>query len=122
MTVTGNQKTYWREVTPESKYLSSADLITPILIEIVSIRKQMCEFEAGRKEEKPLMTYKVLGGHTASTKPMVVNMTNMRFLQALFGDYIDDWIGKLVVLYRVDGIRSPQGGTTSGIRMREKQN
>lgn len=52
-------------------------------------------------------------------RPMIVNNTNRKTLRKLFGDATAATLeGKKIQLYVEHGVRSPEGGTTDGIRIR----
>lgn len=51
-------------------------------------------------------------------RQLVLNATNRKALVAKFGTDTKQWIGKEVTLYVKDGVRSPSGGTTKGIRIK----
>lgn len=70
-------------------------------------------FEEGRKQDK---VYSL--GFKGKAKQLVLNATNRRRLVALFGSKTTEWIGQTITLYVKDGVRSPKGGTTRGIRIR----
>lgn len=50
-------------------------------------------------------------------RELILNATNRRALVSAFGLRVKDWVGKTIILYVQDGVRSPKGGKTSGIRI-----
>lgn len=75
--------------------------------------------EGGRKEERVLLHFtegKVAG--LAEVKPLVLNATNQKTLEKLYGKGADALIGKAVKLYIDPAVRAVGGGTTEGVRIR----
>jgi hypothetical protein len=66
--------------------------------------------EIGREREEKLVLY-----FTGAMKPLALNVTNSRMIEAVYGDETDDWKGKVIELYpaRVDF----QGKTVDAIRV-----
>jgi hypothetical protein len=73
------------------------------------------------KKEKLMFTLflKDKTGKTCS-KELWIKPTNRKTLVAMYGPNVKDWKGKWVWLY-VTEVRSPAGGMTYGIRIRERK-
>lgn len=56
----------------------------------------------------------------ACSKELWIKPTNRKTITALYGPNVKDWKGKWVWLY-VTEVRSPAGGTTYGIRIRDRK-
>lgn len=92
-----------------SKYISSSDIEgdTPAVISHIESE----EFsENGRKVMKPILRFR------GFDKGIVLNKTNASNIEAAYGDEMDDWAGKAVILFTawVDF----QGKSTEAIRVR----
>lgn len=68
----------------------------------------------GKKNKKPIIFMK------GTEKKLVINATNGKTIASLYGNHIEDWIGKRITLYK-STTRSPQGdGEVECIRIRPK--
>lgn len=66
----------------------------------------------GRKSKKPVIYMK------GTEKGFAVNSTNGKTIAAMYGTYVEEWIGKRITLYK-SMTRSPQGdGEVECIRVR----
>lgn len=94
-----------------SKYLAKADFDedgTTLTIKKVEIE------DLGRDdqtERKPIMYFR------ENPKGMVLNRSSLRLLESCFGDDIEPWTGKKVIIY-VDPTVSFQGRIVGGLRLR----
>ena len=76
-----------KEVTVTIIGVSGAELITT----------------GGRKNKKPVITF------DGKEKKFVANKTNSKTIAALYGNYVESWVGKRITLY-VSTTRNPEGG------------
>lgn len=66
----------------------------------------------GRKSKKPVVYMK------GTEKGFAVNATNGKSIAAMYGTYVEEWVGKRITLYK-SMTRSPQGdGEVECIRVR----
>lgn len=66
----------------------------------------------GRKSKKPVIYMK------GTEKGFAVNATNGKSIAAMYGTYVEEWVGKRITLYK-SMTRSPQGdGDVECIRVR----
>lgn len=69
---------------------------------------------SGKKEKKPLVFFRNVRD---PKKPLVLNATNRETIRAIYGNYIEDWAGKPIAVYKTM-VQAVGGGTTEGIRVR----
>ena len=68
----------------------------------------------GRKSKKPIVHFR------NGPKPLICNKTNAKTIAALYGNMVEDWVGKRITLF-VSMTRNPDGGgETECIRIRPK--
>ena len=90
-------KTHWKQLH-DYNYLGAymmpvdgADLT----LTIKDAKQDMIEGDGGKKDKCCVISFA-----EKDTKPMIVNATNSRTIEKLYGSpYIEDWIGKKVTLY-----------------------
>ena len=98
-------KTHYRKAF-DSPYLSSADIVDPIILtikrvalEIDRTKKTKDEFNTCYWAEREIRPGEAL-------KPMILNATNSKFLAQLSGSkWIDDWAGLSVTVYVEPNVR-----------------
>ena len=99
-----------------SPWLASEDLDglgeVEVTIEAVFQHKDAV-MQDGRKQPK-LFAVKFVG----KERQLVLNNTNRKTLAGRFGTDTKAWKGQKVQIYVKDGVRSPSGGTTKGIRIK----
>lgn len=99
-----------------SPWLASEDLDglgeVEVSIESVFLHKDAV-MQDGRKQPK-LFAVKFVG----KDRQLVLNATNRKTIAAKFGTDTKLWKGQKILLYVKDGVRSPSGGTTKGIRIK----
>ena len=94
-----------------SKYLKRDDVGRGVLVTIKGVKH-----ENVGKEEDPELKYVALFNEV--DKPLVLNLTNIKLLEAICqSDDTDGWIGKQVVLYD-DPTVMFKGEVKGGIRVR----
>lgn len=89
------QKTPWKKLQNKD-YLGEYDFLPgeekTVTIDIITTAE--VTGDGGKKSEKPIMRFR------EAVKPLIVNTTNFKRLQKLFGSkYIEDWVGKQITLY-----------------------
>jgi len=57
---------------------------------------------------------------SACKKELILNATNRKQIAAMYGANVKDWKGNWIWLFATE-VRSPQGGMTLGIRIRDKK-
>ncbi len=66
----------------------------------------------GRKSKKPCLSIK------GTEKKLAINSTNGKTIAAMYGKFIEDWVGKRITLYK-SSTRSPDGdGEVECVRIR----
>ena len=96
-----------------SKYLKAADLDGDTVGTISDIRTESLQNAGQPPEDKPVVYF------TEISKGLVMNKTNGETIGGIYGDDLDDWIGKPVTLYVDENVRF-QGKTMPAIRIRSK--
>jgi len=76
----------------QSKYLSANDLTQEKALRIKSVTVEMVR-KGSAQEQKPVVWF------TNLKKGLVLNITNNRTLRGAFGDDMEKWAGKVIVLY-----------------------
>lgn len=89
------EKTAWKKLQ-NKEFLGEYDFLPgeekTVTIDIITTAE--VTGDGGKKSEKPIMRFR------ENVKPLIVNTTNFKRLQKLFGSkYIEDWVGKQVTLY-----------------------
>ena len=96
----------------DSKFLKKEDVDPPVLATIKDVTQHDVSMENKPEELKWCLEFQ------ENLKPMVLNSTNMRLIEAMTGsDLTDDWLGKNIVLFN-DPTISFGGKITGGIRVR----
>ena len=53
-------------------------------------------------------------------KPLIVNATNGKAMKAMYGRYIEDWVGKKITLYVTKGVKA-YGDIVDAIRIKKQK-
>ena len=70
--------------------------------------------QGGRKSKKPIIYFE------GKEKGMICNKTNSKTIASMYGNYVEEWVGKKITLY-VSTTRNPDGtGDVECIRIRPK--
>lgn len=94
-----------------SKYISHADVETPLVVTI-----KTCTLEnVGRRDEDP--DEKWFLWFNEHPKGMRLNVTTIRILEAAFGTHTDQWVGRKIKLYWDPAIMFA-GKPVGGVRVR----
>lgn len=101
----------------QSKWLKSEDLQGEHVTQIQFVEEVEFKSSTGHTETKIAMTF------IHYPKPLILNITNIRMLQDLFGHDAEpnDLIGKEVTIFTVP-TQMPDGSSTMGIRLRAVPN
>lgn len=82
------------EVFPDtSKSLRAADLQGNEASVVISSYSIQNFGKNGADESKPVLTFE------GKEKTLVLNKTNARCIEAAYGDELDDWIGKPIIMF-----------------------
>jgi hypothetical protein len=76
----------------QSKYLNAKDLTQEKTLRIKSVTAEMVRRGNGQ-EQRPIVWF------TNHDKGLVLNVTNLRTLRGVFGDNMETWKGKVIVIY-----------------------
>jgi hypothetical protein len=91
------EKTHWKKLS-HPLYIGAYELMKgdtniELPVKIEAVKREMVQGPDGKKEECTIMT---IPPH----KPMILNATNQKTLTKAIGSpFIEDWSGKMVVLY-----------------------
>lgn len=97
-----------------SKFLKKEDVPSPVLVTIAAVSHELVEQDTG--EMKWAMHF--LESINNTSKPMVLNSTNIQLCEAILGsDDTDQWIGKKIVVY-TDPTIMFGGKVVGGLRVR----
>jgi hypothetical protein len=97
-----------------SNYLKAADIGDQHWrVTIDDIRQEELQSQDGRKQTKPVLYFRRI------KKGLVLNITNSRTIEHVYGDEMDDWIGKEITLYT--RIVEARGEEVNAIRVRIPQ-
>jgi hypothetical protein len=76
----------------QSKYLSANDLTQEKAFRIKSATAEMVR-RGNVQEQRPVLWF------TNHTKGLVLNTTNLRTLKGAFGDNMETWVGKVIIVF-----------------------
>jgi hypothetical protein len=87
-------RTHWKQLT-DPRFIGAYALPNgaDLVVTISYVQKETITMMGGKKEDHSLM-YLYDGW-----KPMILNTTNSKTIEKLYGPYIEDWAGKRVTLY-----------------------
>jgi hypothetical protein len=85
-------KTHWKKLhNPD--YLGAYSLDDPtMIVEIKKVEKRQIMGADGKKDDAVV-------AELVGQKPMILNATNMKTIAGLYGNYIEDWVGKKITLF-----------------------
>ena len=91
------------------------------VVTIKDIMHGKITLDGGRKEEHVLLSFseRAVPGMD-EVKPLVLNATNQKTLEKLYGKGADALIGKKVQFYVDPAVKAIGGGTTEGVRIRPR--
>jgi hypothetical protein len=87
--------THWKKLT-DNRFIGAHDLQPgqEVTITIKSVAKEMVKGADGKEEQL------VIAQLEGTTKPMVLNKTNMKIItKVLDTPYVEQWTGKKVIIY-----------------------
>jgi len=104
-------KTHWKKLhNPD--YLGAYSLDDPtMVVEIKKVEKRQILGADGKKDDAVV-------AELVGQKPMILNATNMKTIASLYGNYIEDWVGKKITLF-VATVKA-FGTTTDALRVEAK--
>lgn len=116
-------KTHWKKLI-NMDYLGAYSLNEgqDMTITLQNVKREMVTGNGGKKEE-------CMVAYIKGNKPMILNRTNAKSIEKLYGPYIEDWAGKQVTLYesstRVGGdtvacLRIRPTVTANGVKPKKK--
>lgn len=83
----------------DSKYISAWDLLDrdgkprDVIVEIVKVQAAELVSEGNKKSRRPVLSFR------GRDKQLVVNKTIGKVMKSLYGEHVEAWIGKSIVLY-----------------------
>lgn len=99
----------------QSKYLKTADVPDPVIVTVTKVGKVNMAKDDAAPEYKWAIRFQEFD------KPMVLNSTNIKIAEKIFGsDNTDDWVGKEIVLYTDENV-SFQGELVGGLRFKGQE-
>ena len=86
-------QTHWKKlINPDYIGAYALDPGKDLTVQISQVRREMVTGADGKKEECTVAYLK-------DQKPMILNVTNCKTIEKLYGPYIEDWAGKHITLY-----------------------
>jgi hypothetical protein len=76
----------------QSKYLNASDLTQEKALRIESVTAETVR-KGSVQEQKPVLWF------TNHKKGLLLNKTNLRTCRAAFGDDMEKWVGKVIIVY-----------------------
>lgn len=97
-----------------SRFVAATDLQgkSEVVAIVSRITQESLKRKNGEDEVCPILHF------TSAKKGMVLNLTNAKRIAKLYGDDMDDWIGKPIILYATEV--EAFGETTMAIRVKER--
>ncbi len=85
-------KTHWKKLhNPD--YLGAYSLDDPtMIVEIKKVEKRQIPGADGKKDDAVV-------AELVGQKPMILNVTNMKTIASIYGNFIEDWVGKKITLF-----------------------
>ena len=104
-------KTHYKKLT-DARFIGAYDLDKDLLVTIEAVNKETVMGHDGK--EKQCVVAKLKG----AKKAMILNKTNMKIIEKMYGPFVEDWVGKAVTLYVVHGVKA-FGDVVDGIRVKK---
>lgn len=99
----------------QSKYLKTADVPDPVIVTVVKVGRVNMAKEDAAPEYKWAIRFKEF------EKPMVLNSTNIKIAEKVFGsDNTDEWTNKEIVLFTDENVTFG-GELVGGLRFKGKE-
>ena len=108
-------KTPWKKLQNKD-YLGECDFLPgqEITVTIASITTSDVIGDGGKKSTKPIMKF------VEPVKPLIANTVNFKRITKLLGSkYIEDWIGKQIILYGDPSVKFGSE-TVGGVRVKDQ--
>lgn len=111
------EKTHFRKAF-HSPYLGAVDIVEPIAVTIKQVRLEPDKSKQSRDSFNTAYFEEQFIRKGEPMKPMILNVTNCKFMVALTGSkFIDDWAGAVVEIYVDPDVRFGRD-TVEGLRLR----
>lgn len=109
-------KTHWKKLR-NKYYIGAHDLDNGggDYREVTATIKEV-SYEKGKTKEEDMEQVVYFN----EVKPLILNVTNGRALEKMYGKYIEDWVGKKVTLYVKKRVKA-FGSITDAIRIKAEQ-
>ena len=93
-------KTHWKNLA-NYDYLGAYSLegVGEVTLTLKGIRKERVTAEGGKSEDCIVANFVENEVDGVVVKPMVHNKTNCKIISGLYGDFVEDWIGKKIYVY-----------------------
>ena len=99
----------------QSKYLKTADVPDPVIVTVVKVGKVNIAKEDAAPEYKWAIRFKEF------QKPMILNSTNIKIAEKVFGsDDTDDWAEKEIILFTDENVTFG-GELVGGLRFKGQE-
>ena len=87
-------ETHWKRlINPDYLGAYSLEAGKDMILTIKSVSREMITGTGGKKEECPVCHWH------ENQKPMILNVTNMKTIAKMYGNFIEGWSGKRVQIY-----------------------
>ena len=105
-------QTHWKKlINPDYIGAYALDPGKDLNVQISAVKREMITGADGKKEECTI-------AYLVGQKPMILNVTNCKSIEKLYGPYIEEWSGKFITLY-VSKVRA-FGETVDALRIRNR--
>ncbi len=96
-------KTHWKNLA-NYDYLGAYSLqgADSVILTIDSLKKERVTANGGNSEECIVAYFKETDVNGIIVKPMVFNKTNCKAVESLYGSYIEDWVGKQIIVFATE--------------------
>lgn len=103
------QHTHWKRLVNPA-YIGAYCIESDTTARITKVTRELVKGEGGKSEECTV-------AHLDGMKPFILNRTNCKTITKLYGSpYIEDWVGKLIVIYPT--VTKVAGETVECLRIR----
>jgi hypothetical protein len=86
-------KTHWKQlIDPRFVGVYALPNGEDMTVTIKYVQKETITMMGGKKEDHSL-------AYLVETKPLILNSTNSKTIEKLYGPYIEDWAGRKITLY-----------------------
>ena len=90
-----SQTTHWKNLFPNKTMLLGSHNLNEgeeLVATIDHVEMQSIKNQSGQNEEVPVITF-------INAPPMVMNITNVKTIASLYGDYYHDWKGQSIQIF-----------------------